>query len=197
MTEVIDVEKRIFLIGPQGSGRSRLIREALGEKLAEAGGFVTASEPGQDGFPTGVALRPAASAAGIEGLDSQRFLDFSAWPPAHDNEVFRELGTRLLREAALYPFAVLDELGGFELLIPPFREALYALLDSDLPLVGALKTPDETEAWRQLYGLGERLTQQADRLRAALEADPGTRILDLREISGAEALSLLRRWREE
>ena len=188
------MEKRIFLIGPQGSGRSRLIREALGEKLAEAGGFVTVPEPGPEGFSVGAALRPAASAAGIAGLDSRRFLDFSAWPPAHDNEVFRIFGTRLLQEAALYPFALLDELGGFELLIPPFRAALYALLESGLPLFGALKTPEETEAWRQLYGLGERMTQQAARLLEALAADADTRVIDLEHTSESEALSLLRAW---
>lgn len=197
MQEVIAVENRIFLTGADPETRSRLIREALGEKLAWAGGYVMAAETGEKGYAEGYALRPAAAAAGVEGLPSRRFLDFCSWPPERDNEVFRAYGTELLQEAALYPFAVLDEIGGFETLIPQFREALETLLRSGLPIVGALKTAEEAEGWRQLFGLGERMTQQTDRLRESLASDPDTRILDLREASEAEALSLLRAWAEE
>lgn len=188
------MEKRIFLTGSEEETRSRLIREALHEKLAWAGGFVIAAESGESGYAEGYALRPAAAAAGVEGLPSRRFLDCRSWPPQRDNEVFRVFGAELLREAALYPFAVLDEIGGYETLIPQFREALEALLQSTLPLIGALKTPEEADAWRQLFGLGERMTQQTDRLRASLASDPDTRILDLNETPEAEALAILRSW---
>ena len=188
------MEKRIFLTGADPKTRSRLIREALGEKLAWAGGFVIAAEANVRGYADGYALRPAAAAAGVEGLPSRRFLDCRSWPPERDNEVFRSFGTELLREAALYPFTVLAEIGGFETLIPQFREALEALLQSGLPIIGALKTAEEAEGWRQLFGLGERMTQQTDRLRAGLASDPDTRILDLNEVSEAEAHALLRAW---
>ena len=190
------METRIFLTGPQGCGKSGLIRAALGDALAGAGGFVTRAEPGPEGFAIGYTLCPAASAADVEGLPCRRFLDCRTWPPAHDNEVFRDFGTQLLREAAYYPFAVLDEIGGFELLIPPFREALEELLQSGLPLVGALKTPEEAAQWRELYGLGARFTAQAERLHELLENDPDTRIVDLRETGEAEAIALLRAWKE-
>lgn len=191
------MEKRIFLTGSEAETRFRLIREALGEKLAWAGGFVIAAETNDRGYAEGYALRPAAAAAGVEGLPSRRFLDCRSWPPERDNEVFRSFGTELLREAALYPFAVLDELGGFETLIPQFREALEALLHSGLPILGALKTAEEAEGWRQLFGLGERMTQQTDRLRESLASDPDTRILDLREATESGALALLRAWAAE
>ena len=191
------MEKRIILTGPAGSGKSRLIREALGPRLAEAGGFVTQAELSADGFAEGYALVPTAAAAGVEGLERRRFLDCRAWPPRQDNEVFRFYGVQLLREAAYYPFAVLDELGGTETLIPQFREALYELLQSDLPLLAALKTPEDTERWRQVYGLGERLTAHTDALRRALADDPDTLVLDLGQLSEAEVRPLLRRWAEE
>ena len=188
------MEKRIFLTGADPETRSRLIREALQEKLAWAGGFVMAAEANEKGYAEGYALRPAAAAAGVDGLSSRRFLDFCSWPPDRDNEAFRGFGAELLREAALYPFAVLDEIGGFETLIPQFREALEALLRSGLPIIGAIRTAEEAEGWRQLFGLGERMTEQTDRLREGLVSDPDTRILDLREISEAEALATLRTW---
>ena len=188
------MEKKLFLTGADPETRSRLIREALGEKLAWAGGFVIAAEANVRGYADGYALRPAAAAAGVEGLPSRRFLDCRSWPPERDNEVFRSFGTELLREAALYPFAVLDEIGGFETLIPQFREALEALLRSGLPLIGAIKTPEEAEGWRQLFGLGERMTQQTERLRASLASDPDTRLLDLKRTAEDEALAILRAW---
>ena len=140
------MEKRILLTGADPETRSRLIREALGEKLAWAGGFVIAAETNDRGYAEGYALRPAAAAAGVEGLPSRRFLDCRSWPPERDNEVFRAYGAELLREAALYPFAVLGEIGGFETLIPQYREALEALLRSGLPIVGALKSTCPTRA---------------------------------------------------
>ena len=190
------MEKRIFLTGQQGSGKSRLIREALGGRLAGAGGFVTCAMPGENGYAVGYALQPAAAAGGAEGLESRLFLDCRVWPPRHDNEVFRGFGVRLLQEAAYYPFAVVDEIGGYETLIPQFAQALETLLQSDLPLIGALKTPEEAEQWRQLFGLGERLTQRVGALHAALRAESDTRIIDLRETPEAEALALLRSWAE-
>lgn len=190
------MEKRLFLTGPAGSGKSRLIRELLGERLAEAGGFVMAAETGARGYAEGCALRPAAAAAGVEGLPSRRFLDYRVWPPQRDNEVFRGFGVQLLEEAVWYPFAVLDEIGGYETLIPQFREALEALLQSGLPLLGALKTAEEAEQWRQLFGLGGRMTEQTARLRAMLAADPDTRVLDLRETPEDEVRAVLHAWAE-
>lgn len=188
------MEKRFFLTGPQGCGKSRLIRAALGGKLAGAGGFVMSSETGEDAYAVGYRLCPAAAAAGVAGLDGRRFLDCRSWPPLRDNEVFRDFGAQLLHEAPYYPFAVLDEIGGYEMLIPQFSLALDSLLQSDLPLVGAVKTAEEAEQWRQLFRLGERFTRRTEQLRAMLAADPDTRILDLRDCSEIEALALLRSW---
>ncbi len=141
-----------------------------------------------------VPLRPRP---GWRVWSAAAFSTASVWPPQRDNEVFRVYGARLLREAAYYPFAVLLELGGFETLIPQFREAAEALLASGLPLLGALKSPAEAEAWRQLYGLGERMTQQTGRLRALIEAAPDTRLIDLDKAPEAEARSVLNAWIEE
>ena len=174
------MQRRIFLTGPAGAGKSALIREVLGGKLAEAGGFMTGcAAQGSLRFE----LRPAAAFAGIEVLESGVFLDASVWPPKRDNEVFRELGTRLLEEALWYPFAVVDEIGGYELLIPQFRTALEELLGAEVPLIGALKDSDEAALQGRAFGLGERYGQYVERLHEALRGDPDTLLVPL---SGAE-----------
>jgi len=185
------VQRRLFLTGPSGAGKSRLIRSCLGGALAEAGGFITGPEaPGSLVFT----LRPAAACAGVEGFEAGRFLDASVWPPVRDNEVFRALGARLLREAVCYPFAVADEIGGYELLIPQFRTALEALLQSELPLLGALRTREEALLLGSAFGLGERYAQYVDRLHEALRADPDTLIVALDGASDAAARSAVTDW---
>ena len=184
------MQRHLFLTGPAGAGKSTQIREALGPKLAEAGGFMTGPADGSLCFE----LRPAAAFAGVEGLECARFLDASVWPPVKDNEAFRGLGVRLLQEAVWYPYAVVDEIGGFELLIPQFRGALEELLSSDLPLIGALKTCGEAAMLGQAFGLGERYGQYTARLHEALRADPDTLILPLDETEDEAVRRAVRDW---
>ncbi len=186
--------RRLFLTGPTGSGKSGLLREALGDRLAEAGGFVTQAQFGAYGELAGFALSPAAAAAGFPGFEAERFLDCTRFPPHTDNEVYRGTGVRLLEEAAWYPYALLDEIGGFELIIPQFRTALETLLESDLPVVGALKSEDEAEALRQALGLGDKYSAFSRALRRRLADDPDTLLLPVSAPDDSEARAALERW---
>ena len=188
------MQKRLFLVGPSGCGKTTLIRNALGDTLAEAGGFVTERVRGEDGRVLGFELLPAAAAAGVEGFSPLRFLDYTATPPTRDNEVFRVEAVRLLEEAAYYPFAVLDEIGGFELVIPQFRAALSAFLSSPVPCLGVLKSFENAEGLRNRLGLGEKYTALVLRLRAALVADRDTLVLELSGRGDEKAEALVREW---
>ena len=172
------MQKRLFLTGPSGCGKTTMIREALGEKLAKCGGFVTERVFGPGGALLGYDLLPAAAAAGVEGFVPLRFLDYSRDPPTRDNEVFRGEAVRLLQEAEYYPFAVLDEIGGFELVIPQFRAQLGAFLSSSVPCLGVLKAPAGVEELRERFGLGEKYTALAEKLLMALDAAPDTLVLE-------------------
>ena len=173
------MRRHLFLSGPAFSGKSRLIREKLGSGLQNAGGFCTELGTGTDGNLSGCFLMPAAMAGGAEGLDKERFLDMRSFPPAHDSEVFRGTGVRLLEEAQYYPYAVLDEIGGMDLIIPQFRTALDALLSSELPILGVVKTKEECENLRRLLGPGERFSAFWDRLYGMLAVDPDTQIIEV------------------
>ena len=186
--------KRLFLSGPSGCGKTSLIRGALEDKLSEAGGFVTERVLAPDGRVLGYDLLPAAAAAGIEGFAPLRFLDYSSGTPTRDNEVFRVEAVRLLQEAAYYPFAVLDEIGGFEMVIPQFRSQLEAFLSSPVPCIGVLKAAVGVAELQERFGLGEKYPALAQRLREALDADPETLVLDVAGFKNEEAERAVKEW---
>ncbi len=191
------MNRHLFLAGPTGSGKTTLLRGALGDSLREAGGFVTEAVHGPYGDFNGLALLPAAAAGGVSGFEAEQFLDCRRFPPRTDNEVFRSTGVRLLQEALWYPFALLDEIGGFELIIPQFRTTLYELLRSDLPIIGALKTPEEADAMRQALGLGDKFSRFEDELWQFLRHDKDTQILYVRSLSDEAAAEALAQWKRE
>ena len=191
------MEKHLFLTGPALCGKSAALRAVLGPSLLNAGGFVTELERRQDGSLLRCSLLPAAAAGGAEGFAALPYLDLSGPSPVHDSEVFRGEGVRLLREAAWYPFAVLDGIGGFELLIPQFRAALTELLNAELPLVGVLMDRKEAEALCRRLGLSERVEANIAQLWKALKADPDSRIADLSGLHRKKSLRILEQWAEE
>lgn len=188
--------KKLFLCGPSGCGKTTMIRAALAQKLAEAGGFVTERRTDKDGRILRYELLPAAAAAGIEGFDPLCFLDYACDPPLRDNEVFRGEAVRLLQEAEYYPFAVLDEIGGFELVIPQFRAQLGAFLSSPTPCIGVLKSPAGVEELQARFGLGEKYAALARRLREVLDAAPDTLVLDTAGRGDIRAEKAVREWVE-
>lgn len=189
------MKRHLFLSGPAFCGKSGLIRRQLGTRLQWAGGFCTELSTSEDGV-LGCRMMPAAMAGGVEGYEKELFLDLRSDPPAHDSEVFRQTGVRLLEEAVWYPYAVLDEIGGIDLIIPQFRIALDSLLASGLPVLGVLKTPEESENLRRLLGPGERFRAFSERLHTMLERDPDTEIVRIDTDAAAEAAEAVAGWIE-
>ena len=190
------MKKHLFLTGPDRWALSELIVRELGDKLSQAGGYMSRRALGDRGQLQALELLPAAALGGVEGFEPETYLRLGAEPHS-DNEVFRQTGTRLLQEATWYPYAVLDAIGGFELVIPQFRAALTELLNAELPLLGVLLSPREAEAQRKLLGLSDRESMNTQQLHRALRADPDTEILDLGGLGGLGAKGKLRRWMEE
>ena len=191
------MEKQIFLIGPAGCGKSGMIREVLGERLASAGGFVTERTTDEGGSFVGFSLLPAAAAGGVGGFAPELYLDCRRFPPEKDHEVFRQTGVRLLEEAVWYPFALLDELGGYELVIPQFMAALEALLRSGLPCVGALRSLEDAELLRSLLGLSDRYPAKLRGLLDQLARSRDARVVELREDNADEVRAALTAWAAE
>lgn len=185
--------KRLILLGEIGSGKSTLIRSALGGDAVRAGGFVTRRIT-ENGTVQGFDLAPAA-ALWDPTLPARRFLDFSGGQ-RRDDSVFAGLGASLLTRALEAPFAVADEFGGLELLVPEFYEALVKLLTSDIPTIGVLKTPGAVRALGSRIPLGEEYAQLADSLRRLLESDNDTLLLPIPGWDDPYATQTVQSWAE-
>lgn len=191
------MKKHLFLTGPSGIGKTTIIRKALGTAAGYAGGFITERVTDGDGRVEGFDLYPSAAAIGHDGFDGQRFLDLGTVPPQKDNEVFRESAAQMLREAEYYPFVMLDEIGGFEMLIPQFRNELAQLLNSDAPIIGVIKGAENAEELRASFGLGEKFTMLTDNLRAVLANDEDTVVIEVKQRGDETAKRIVEAWVKE
>ena len=191
------MKKHLFLTGVSGIGKTTIIRQALGSAAGYAGGFITERVADGDGSIEGFDLYPAAAAIGHDGFDGLRFLDLGTTPPRKDNEVFRESAAQMLREAEYYPFVMLDEIGGFEMLIPQFRNELAQLLNSDAPIIGVIKGAENAEELRASFGLGEKFTMLTDNLRAVLANDEDTVVIAVKQRGDETARRIVEAWVKE
>lgn len=191
------MKKHLFLTGVSGIGKTTIIRQALGSAAGYAGGFITERVADGDGSVEGFDLYPAAAAIGHDGFDGLRFLDLGTTPPRKDNEVFRESAAQMLREAEYYPFVMLDEIGGFEMLIPQFRNELAQLLNSDAPIIGVIKGAENAEELRASFGLGEKFTMLTDNLRAVLANDEDTVVIEVKQRGDETAKRIVEAWVKE
>ena len=191
------MKKHLFLCGPAGCEKSRLLREELGPALAMAGGYVTEAARDENGKITSADLLPAAAAGGIQGFASLRFLDMSCVPPKRDNEVFRGPAVQLLQEAEYYPFSFIDEFGGFEIVIPQYRQALAEFLSADQPCIGVLKSREEAAKAREQFGLGEKYTMLIENLHQVLAGDSDTILLKTGGYDDQVTRRIVRQWVKE
>jgi nucleoside-triphosphatase len=117
--------------------------------------------------------------------------------PVKDNEIFRNQGVRLLQEASYYPYVLLDEIGGFEMLIPQFRNALADVLNSDVPIIGVLKSANNAAAVKERFGLGYKFTMLTDNLRAVLTNDSDTVVLEVKSLGDPISQRIVQGWVNE
>lgn len=191
------MKKHLFITGPSGCGKTTLIKNELGSAALYAGGFITKKEYDSEGKVLSHNLYPASALIDTTGYEGMRFLDCSVTPPTHDNEVFRGEGARILREVGYYPFTILDEIGGFEILVPQFRTVLEDVLNNDKPIIGVLKDAKSAEALKKYVGLSDRFSMSTDNLRRVLAADKDTSIVTMHGRSDIFAKRAVRQWIKE
>lgn len=147
----------LFLEGPIQTGKSTLIRtilqEAFGPELKGVAGFTSQRITNADGTLLGFRLAPAEAELSIAADLSEMnniFKHFTPAGPVVDMSVFETTGITYLEESLAAAKAgnaqiiLLDEIGGHEMTSEVFRNKLYELLDSEIPCVGVIKSPDNT-----------------------------------------------------
>jgi len=97
-----------------------------------------------DGFPAAYRLRTLSDRASFLNVNAP----FTGGEPdiflhlpsrIFDPTVFETTGVELLNQCKGKRLVLLDEIGGLELLVPLFRDALFRQLQEEIPCVGIIK----------------------------------------------------------
>ena len=149
--------KQIFLQGPIQTGKSTLLRRCLLPYRHLLGGFSSQRLLNREGDLMGFRITSARDFAltrpytpGLPGI----FM-------LHRNGNVEKL----------------DEIGGAELLVPSFREALQSLLASGIPCLGVLKAPENTVSMVRGAGYPAELIRPGEDLRNAVTEQYGAGII--------------------
>ncbi len=186
------MQTRLFLTGPSGCGKSTMIREALGDAMLRAGGFVTVRQRNEEGKVVSYEL---ASADGR--CPQEWFLDLSGEKPRVDLQVFNRIAGEYLQFSNSCPFAVMDEIGGVELLDDKFVDALGVFLAGNQPCIGVMKGPGPAGKLVKLMGLSVRYELARRALYEHLKHDPDTLLIETTGYDDPYAREQIRRWVEE
>jgi nucleoside-triphosphatase len=137
------MKKHFFIEGPIQEGKSTLIRGLIKEHLTQVGGFSSQRLFNDDGETVGFRIVPAAEAMDLTMKYSPElsdvFLYFEGRETEKNPEIFTDTAIRYLKEGRGKKLILLDEIGGIELLMPEFKEALYEILGGGIPCLGVLK----------------------------------------------------------
>ena len=183
------MKPRLFLTGPSGCGKSTMIRRELGELCRQAGGFQTLRDRDENGKVRGFEI---LSADGYGPRDS--FLDLTGEEPRIDLEIFDRVGVDYLRRATERRFAVLDEVGGVELLNERFMDEFARYLQGSQPCIGVVKGPGPAGKLVEMMGLSVRYELARRALHEYLRFDSDTLLVELTDAEDENALNAVREW---
>lgn len=183
------MKPRLFLTGPSGCGKSTMIRRELGDLVHRAGGFATYRDRDENGTIRAFEIM-SADGYGLR----ERFLDLSGETPVVDLEVFSGSGVDYLRRAGERSFAVLDEIGGVELLNEAFMDELARFLRGSQPCIGVMKGPGPAGKLVEFMGLSVRYELARRAMFEFLRSDPNTELIETTGRDDEAALDTVRAW---
>ena len=183
------MKPRLFILGPSGCGKSTAIRLELGDRFRRAGGFTTCRDRDENGKVSSYVIQ---SADGYGPRD--RFLDLKAEPPRIDLELFDRVGVDYLRRAGERPFAVLDELGGVELLNESFMDELGRYFSGTHPCIGTMRSGGPAGKLVEMMGLTVRYELARRALCQFLRSDPNTCLVEMTGRDDENARNTIRQW---
>ena len=148
-----DMARHLFLEGPSGCGKSLTILRCLEDILPYAGGFGTCRTKDENGDFCGFCHVPAPEMESLfcsyEPEYRGNFIKYTDGKMEFKRETFSGFTAKLLGDDAKNQFYLIDEIGGTELLIPDFEEALCHRIESDVPCIGVWKAPQNSMSMKQ------------------------------------------------
>ena len=190
LTECVHfMRRRLFLAGPDECGKSEMIQQALGNLMGQAGGFITVRERDEQGNIVGYDM-VAADGSGQSG----RFLENVNGKPVTHLEVFSHVGAKLLKHAQDKPFAVLDELGGAELLDDSFVQSLVQLIKTKTPCIGVVKGLGQPGKAVGVMGLNLRYELARKVMYDFMTRDSDTMVLETTGLNDTEVMEKVHQW---
>lgn len=180
------MSNNFFLEGSIQTGKSTLIRDALGSNISLCGGFTTQRVFDSKGDLFGFRLGPSDTtpiAGEFSELSEDEKTGFFRYtdPCGHsvtDITPFETIGIDCLSLKKNQKVFLIDEIGGIELLSPSFIDVLFSVLESDTPCIGVIKLRENMERIRTSDpSEKDRLITSYDSLRKVIEGGENSRII--------------------
>ena len=129
--------KHLFLTGPKQIGKSTVLRQLLQDRDAKVGGFRTVRIPLEDGASIHM-VAPYETQYTDENRIFSRHKGILHIDPSH----FDRIGCRLLAGSGNCDLILMDELGPNEANSEKFRQAVWNVLNGNIPVYGVLQVAD-------------------------------------------------------
>ena len=166
----------LFLKGDSGEGKTTLLFECLKPWHRMIGGFYSQRLIDEEGMTMGFRMVPADEewipAASYKDGMTNVFIQRTENGFRKNLEFFKIDGLEILRSSTHSRLCLLDEIGGVELFVPEFMDAVLCCIDSEIPCIGVLKSRKNLEAMRT---------------RVPTQPGPDKLLLDLEEKLGKRA----------
>lgn len=100
---------------------------------------------------------------------SNIFLENASGKWVRNDDVFNNIGIEMLKNLSSKKIIVLDEIGGFELLVGNFRQNLYEVLLSDILIIGVLKSNKNKSIMKNAVEVDDNYITLYQQLRVDIE----------------------------
>lgn len=172
----------LFLEGNIGVGKTSLILDQLRNFSGNVAGFISVRLVNESEETVAFALQDVRKAfASVQHIDQTQipskdiFLRGNKSYRTVDLSVFSRIES-FLQDAMQADVVVLDELGGIEMQVERFRQAVYPILQSEIPCVGTFKSCQNYQHMKQHVSMPVH-EQEALRLRNWMTEQQDTQLL--------------------
>lgn len=173
----------LLVEGPSGCGKTTSILRVCGSMLHNAGGFATRRIYTENGDLYGFCQCDPKNfaAADMKYTENAKnvFLRVGKSGAMYP-EVFSEYTLKCLKDGFDAPFCLLDELGGFELLMPEINRALFDLINKGVPIVGVWKNDENSRRMAANLKLCEEYRDRYEKVRLFLLENPNVELVSVK-----------------